>query len=189
MPSTPTPKRPRSPTSNNNNGGEDIPSSTIGYLLSSVRKSVTKRMRIGYDYLGGGGGGTASGQTEGAAGNNGGGGTGATVAAAATPHAHRATLPRKEFGASPVLGSAPAPAAAGPAGAGPGGIGSPPFASPPAGQGVAPFAAGLSGRNKSGSASKVTRFADGKKTAGSEGKWPGFCRWYSCLVFPCGPSI
>ena len=73
MPSTPTPKRPRSPTaSTNHDGEEEVPSSAIGYFLSSVKKSVTKRMRIGYDYLGGGG--TANGQTEGAAGSNGGGG-------------------------------------------------------------------------------------------------------------------
>ena len=173
MPSTPTPKRPRSTASTSNDGGEEeVPSSAIGYFLSSVKKSVTKRMRIGYDYLGGGG--TANGQTEGAAAaNNGGGDATAAATAAATPHAHRAALPRKEFGASPVLGPAPAPAA-------PGGIGSPPFASPPGH--VAPFASGLSGQKKSGSgsASKVTRFADGKKTAGSEGKWV-FCSWYSCF--------
>ena len=143
MPSTTaTPKRPRSPTS----ADTDDQPSTITHFLSSVRKSVTKRMRIGYDYLGGGG--TTNGQTGGAAttasasaaGGDGGGGTSSedTTAVGATPHVHRATLPRKEFGATPA----------------PGGIGSPPFASPP-------FASGA----KTGSASKVTRFADGKKTS------------------------
>ena len=179
MSSTPTtPKRPRSPTGSNH-GDEEVPSSAIGYFLSSVKKSVTKRMRIGYDYLGGG---TTNGQTEGD--NNGSDGGAAAsasgVAGGATPHAHRAALPRKEFGASPVLGSTPAPAA------GPGGFGSPPFASPP---GVAPFASGVSGQKPrssgSGSGSKVTRFADGKKTTGAGGSEGKFCRQGWCIWFRC----
>ena len=193
MSSTTTPKRPRSPTSSSSsttspNDTDDQPSSTITHFLSSVRKSVTKRMRIGYDYLGGGG--TTNGQTDGAttattsasaaAATGGGGGKEDAAAAGAggtTPHAHRATLPRKEFGATPAR-------------SGPGGIGSPPFASPPFAStsgGSGPKATKSTG---SGSGSKVTRFADGKKTSdevgdGGDGKLLVLISWFLLVGFVC----
>ena len=163
---TPAPKRKR--------GGSPSPSSSTttsttaggGYatmgisLLSSVTKSVTKRMRLGYDYALGGG--TTNGDSD----LNGGGAGGVDTSSSATPaaHAHRGTLPRKEFG-SPVV-------------TGVGGIGSPPFAmstntntapgassaagaSAAAGAALAAGAAGGGGGNKVG----FTPFSDGKKTS------------------------
>ena len=166
-----TPKRPRSPTSTSTTSPNDTDgTSTITHFLSSVRKSVTKRMRIGYDYLGGGG--TTNGQTGGAAttctttsaaaatAEGGGGADNVGGSGGTTPHAHRAALPRKEFGATPA----------------PGGIGSPPFASPPFAStsgGSGPKATKSTTGSGSGS-KKITRFADGKKTTddvdGGDGK-------------------
>lgn len=135
-------------------------------LLSSVTKSVTKRMRLGYDYALGGGGTTTNGDsvnlnTGGAAGAS-----GAAAGGTVRAHAHKSPVPRREFGSPQAAG--------GGGGVGGGGIGSPPFAAgPPAAAAGASAAASASAPASAGGGKKVgfTPFGDGKKAA--DGKLGG----------------
>ena len=166
--STPTPtskrKRGGSPSPSSSNSNDATSSTMTGYglsLLSSVTKSVTKRMRLGYDYALGGG--TTNGDSASSNSSASTGGGADTSNATPAAHAHKSPVPRREFGS-------PKPAG------GVGGIGSPPFAAGlPAASNAAPgtVAAGTSaaGAAGGGGTKKVgfTPFSDGKKTS-SDGK-------------------
>ena len=148
---TPAPKRKRGGSPSPSSSATATSSTTMsGYglsLLSSVTKSVTKRMRLGYDYALGSGTTNGDSDPSGAAASGG--------ADAGRGAHHKSPVPRREFGSPRAVGV--------------GGIGSPPFASAglPASAAAVGASAGASASASAGGGKKVgfTPFSDGKKTA------------------------